>query len=64
MLHWCRKENDKFSLEDSSGFIVDDLSDTTVATFMPNGVEIINGKKTVEKQINNRTHFLTVLNKF
>ena len=41
-------ENDKVSLEDSSEFNVGELSDTTVAIFMPRGVEIINKEKTLE----------------
>ena len=52
-------ENDKFSLEDSSWFIVGELSDTTVAIFMPIGVEIINKKKTLEIQTNYRKHIST-----
>ena len=41
-------ENDKVSLEASSEFIVGELSVTTVAIFMPIGVEIINQKRTLE----------------
>ena len=38
-------ENDKFSREASSEFIVGELSDTTVSIIMPIGVEIIIKKK-------------------
>ena len=37
---------DKSLLEDSSEFIVGELSDITVAKSMPIGVDIINKKKT------------------
>ena len=41
-------KNDKFSLEDSSWFFVGERSDTTVAIFMPFGVEIVKRKKRSE----------------
>ena len=48
VLQWFKMENDKVSLEDSSEFNVGELSDTTVAIFMPRGVEIINKEKILE----------------
>ena len=42
-------KNDRFLLEATTEFIDGELSDTTVAISMPNGVEIINKMKTLEK---------------
>ena len=41
-------ENDKFLLEDSTEFTVGELPDSTVAIFMPIGVEIINEEKSLK----------------
>ena len=49
VIHLYRMENDNFSLEDSSEFIVGELLDTTVAILMLIGVEIIKKKKTIKK---------------
>ena len=59
VLHWCRMENDKFSLEDSSEYIDGELLDTTVAIFMPIGVEIINKNKNIrnKKTKQQKTYF-------
>ena len=40
-------KNDKFSLEDSTKFIVGELSDTAVAMFMPIGAEFFINKKKI-----------------
>ena len=57
-------KNDKFSLEDSTEFTVDELPDTTAAIFMPLGHEIISKKKTLEIQTNYRKHISTSFTQF